>query len=151
MEELKKYKWIILVVLLLVLVSFLSYLFYLNHLFSDKEPSDDAYIKLFNTYTQAEFPKSGILIKKDYVSGLNDGWHAAVIEVKDSTEYFTLKKEILQKDFIYSGKKKPKSGYFGSGIQKGFRLSDSIASNPRNLFVLEFLNNEKIIIFEKNW
>ncbi len=146
---LKHKKW--LGIGLIFFVIFFFGLYFLHSLFSVKEPDNKRFVALFEEYTQAKFPKSGVIVKKDYLYGLNDGWEAAIIKVDDSVEFQFLKKEIRLKKNLSSQKRKHGIGYFGSGIQKGFGQGDTIFINSERGFKLEFIENKYIVVIEKSW
>lgn len=150
MELLQKNKWLI-AVLVIVFSLLFCYIIWLNSLFSCAEIDNKRCVSLYEKYTQTKFPKSGTIIKKDNLCGLYDGWEAAAIEVSDKNEFQVLKREVKNKPFISSKLKKDKVGYFGSGIQRGFNATDTIVNNYEKRFVLEFISDKQIIIFEKTW
>ena len=152
-ELFNKKSWLIAAISVLAIVFTIPifYFLWLNSIFSCEKIDDDRCIYIYEKYTQTNFSKSGIVLKKDNLCGLNDGWEAAIIKVTNKNEFQTLKREVKNKSFISTQLKKLKVGYFGSGIQKGYGVSDTIINNFKERFTLEFVNESQIGFFEKNW
>jgi len=138
-------------VLIIIVAIPMVYLFGLISIFSCDKIDDRSCIRLFETYTQNNFPKSGVILKKNNLCGLNDGWEAAVVKVTNKEEFQVLKCSVKKKPFLSAQQKKQKVIYFGSGIQKGYLSSDTIIKNYKEHFVLEFVNESQIMFFEKSW
>ncbi|MCB4800305.1 hypothetical protein [Neotamlana laminarinivorans] len=144
---------IIAVIVLIPIVTSLIYLIWLNSIFSVSEPSDKRLEQLFESYTKSEFPKSGKIIEKDYLTGLNDGWEVAIIKVKDTVEF----KQLLD-DFeltkIMTQRTRGKYGFgFSSKLaaEKTTSLDSIYYTKPKELFKLGYIKNKNIIVFEKEW
>ena len=120
-------------------------------IFSAEEPKNDRFIFLFEKYTQIQFPKSGEIVKKKFNFGINDGIEAAIIKVKDSSEFFKLKNDIIGMTFMISEKWEPGIGYFSSDIFFNEGLIETVVSNNKDLFVIAFTKDGYKIIFEKTW
>lgn len=151
MKVLKTNKRFYIVALLTVIIVIVGVFYILNNLFSLKELDDNRCVFLFEEYTKSEFPKSGIILKKSFLSGVNDGWEAVVVKVNDSLEFYSLKEEIAHKKFISPQLKKAGIGYFNSEIYEEFDGADTIMHNFEGRFKLEFIDDGQIIIFEKIW
>ncbi|AUS06089.1 hypothetical protein [Pseudotamlana carrageenivorans] len=91
---------IIPIIISIPIVAGLIYLIWLNSIFSINEPSDKRLEQLFESYTKSEFPKSGQIIDKDYLSGINDGWETGIIKVSDTIEFEHLLNSLEQKKIM---------------------------------------------------
>lgn len=129
------------------------YLLWLNWVFSaDKHaPKDENYIVLFEKGTGAKFPKSGELINKSfYGQVLSDGWEGAVIKIKDTIEFKTLKNEIKSKSFMIEEIRKG-GAYFEYDLKNNLISSDTTFYNYRVRLKLEFIEEGHMVIFEQSW
>ncbi|MDP5092443.1 MAG: hypothetical protein NWQ17_03995 [Polaribacter sp.] len=139
-------------VIISLIIVFMSVLIYKKtNVFSFKEPKIDRFIFLFERYTQIQFPKSGEIVKKKNNYGINDGIEAAIIKVKDSSEFFKLKNDIIGRTFMISKKWEPGIGYFSSDIFFNEGLIDTVVSSNKDLLVIAFTKDGYKIIFEKTW
>ncbi|WP_326283964.1 hypothetical protein [Tamlana sp. 2201CG12-4] len=142
---------ILVAIILIPIVSGLIYLIWLNSIFSGNEPSDKRLKQLFESYTKSEFPKSGRIINKDYLSGINDGWETGTIKVNDTIEFEHLLNNLEQKKLMTRRLR----GKYGFGFSSKLAtektiLLDSIYYTKEG-FILVYIKNENIIIFEKDW
>ncbi|WP_298781813.1 hypothetical protein [uncultured Polaribacter sp.] len=142
---------IILVIISIPIIVGLIYLIWLNLIFSVNEPSDKRLKKLFEFYTKSEFPKSGQIIDKDYLSGINDGWETGIIKISDTIEFENLLNSLEQKKIMIRRIR----GKYGFGFSSKFAsekttLLDSIYYTKQG-YILGVIKNENIIIFEKDW
>jgi hypothetical protein len=119
----------------------------------NQKPSNSRLIKLFDSLTECEFPKSGKIVEKDNLPGLNDGWEVAIIKVEDVIEFEQLLNE-FEENKIMNKRIRGKYGFgFSSKLaNKNTTLMDSIYyTKPKELFTLGYIKSEKIIVFEKEW
>ncbi|MCH4553554.1 hypothetical protein [Aestuariibaculum lutulentum] len=147
----KNIKKIIVALILIPVLVGIIFLIWLNSIFGNKEPSDKRLKQLFETYTKSEFPKSGKISDKDYLSGLNDGWEAAIITVNDTTEFEHMLNSIEQKQIMTRRIR----GKYGFGFSSKFAsdktiLLDSIYYTNEG-FILGYIKNKKIFLIEKDW
>ncbi|CAM4410672.1 hypothetical protein [Zobellia nedashkovskayae] len=140
----KKKSYLLLKIILVLLV--------LNSCINQK-PSDSRLIKLFESLTGSEFPKSGKIIEKDNLAGLNDGWEAAIVKVKDTVEF----KQLLNDFELTKNMTQKIKGKYGFGFssklsnEKTTSLDSIYYTKPKELFKLGYIKNRNIIVFEKEW
>ncbi|TGV00388.1 hypothetical protein [Flavivirga rizhaonensis] len=131
-----------------LLIPIIALILSLNSCMNQK-PSDSRLKKLFESFTKCEFPKSGRIIDKNNLSGLNDGWEVAIVKVEDTIEFKQLANN------IYKNKETNKRllGKYGFGFSSKLAnekasLMDSVHYKKES-FILGFIKNENLIVFEK--
>ena len=117
----------------------------------NQKPSNKRLEKLFKSFTECEFPKSGKIIERDNLTGINDGWEVGVIKVYDTIEFKELLIKITQNK-IKSKKRVHKYGFgFSSKIaNKKGNLIDSIYYQKEG-YTLGTIKADGLIILEKEW
>ncbi|WP_152286664.1 hypothetical protein [Flavicella marina] len=117
----------------------------------NQKPSDSKLIGIFESITKCKFPKSGGIIEKNNLTGLNDGWEAAIIKVKDTVEFEKIL-ENINKDKIMTKRSIGKYGFgFSSKLANGKTNSLDSVYYTKELFILGIIKSENIIVIEKEW
>ena len=139
---------------LLLLIAILGYLTY--SIYTAFYPLNEFYEYEFEYNAGLDFPKTGIIVKKDsnYPDQHGDYWASAIIEL-DTKEYESIKTKLInQKNFQIDTTQQ------GLGITKNYReLTKTIDkedieiiyfNTKKQWFKVAFLKNKRTIIFERS-